>query len=77
MWNVENGNTIYGVMLSNTICGGVLCLSVANMTHMILKFMLAASISIKETQFILQKKSNGLKNKKGWQEWHKGINMPP
>jgi hypothetical protein len=54
-----------GVMLSNTICGGVLCLSVANMTQIILKFVLATSISIKETQFILQKKSHGLKNRKG------------
>jgi hypothetical protein len=40
MWSFEDGNIICGVMLSNTICGGVLCRSVANMTHMILKFVL-------------------------------------
>jgi hypothetical protein len=53
-------------MLSNTICGGVLCLSVANMTHIILKFVLAlTSISIKETQFILQNIFTWTKKKEG------------
>jgi hypothetical protein len=46
MWSVENGNTI---------CGVVLCLSVPNMIHDFKVFVGLTFISIKETQFILQK----------------------
>jgi hypothetical protein len=55
MWSVEDGNTICGVILNNTICGGVLCLSVPNMTYDFKNIVGLTFISIKETQFILQK----------------------